>query len=280
MNNATMLRSRRSHKASVLLFILVVPFVGAFHPNSYTLAGKHYIDSPFVYTPTSLIANSDNYARVHPSSSSKNCCSSTTSRRRDRMTSSTSLYGLLESGIESLRYITIFAAVLFLLSSQREKLPVDEITFDTKKGRNELSQTEETPKQEILFQKEIEHENEDLNSIEHPVTEIEPIDNNVSLAEEEMIESSDDVAIDETSYSSTVSFATPNIDEMKRRVASTLASEKAKSKRLEEQEDSMILQSQDHESKSRLMKFPRKSKNRSRVLLRLVKKMIMPWRKF
>mmetsp|Transcript_10821 Transcript_10821/g.20237 ORF Transcript_10821/g.20237 Transcript_10821/m.20237 type:complete len:281 (+) Transcript_10821:89-931(+) len=280
MNNATMLRSRRSHKASVLLFILVVPFVGAFHPNSYTLAGKHYIDSPFVYTPTSLIANSDNYARVHPSSSSKNCCSSTTSRRRDRMTSSTSLYGLLESGIESLRYITIFAAVLFLLSSQREKAPVDEITFDTKKGRNELSQTEETPKQEILFQKEIEHENEDLNSIEHPVTEIEPIDNNVSLAEEEMIESSDDVAIDETSYSSTVSFATPNIDEMKRRVASTLASEKAKSKRLEEQEDSMILQSQDHESKSRLMKFPRKSKNRSRVLLRLVKKMIMPWRKF
>jgi hypothetical protein len=42
----------------------------------------------------------------------------------------------------------------------------------------------------------------------------------------------------------------------------------------------MTDESEEHESKSTLIEFPSKSKKRSRIVIRIVKKVMMPWKKF
>lgn len=276
----TAIHSRSSHAALVLSALLFSSCsVGAFHPNSHSLLVGIHHSSSFESNPAvSLIGNVEKHAWI-PSSVN------VPSTRRDK-SRITSLHAtILESGIESLQSIAIFTAVLFILSSQREKVSVDQIILDTKKEKETaVSETEETPQD--LFQQEVEYaENkEDVNATTSMmIVDATDTDNPIIEEEvEEMMEPFDNIPANVRSSTATESFTTPNIDEMKRRVASTLASEKAKKQRLEEQMEveNMTDESDEHESKSTLIEFPSKSKKRSRIVIRIVKKVIMPWKKF
>jgi hypothetical protein len=267
----------RSYAAKTIVVVVWSAFlvccVGAFHTNRYhSLVRIHEIGSSSANPTINLIDSVEHYKWL-PSS---NKCP--LSRRGDKYRG-TSLYALLESGINPLQSIAIFTAVLFILSTQREIDSVDRIIFDAKKELETVPEKGETS-QDLL--QEVEPK-EDVNATttEEASTKVETInDEEFSIIEEEMTGPSDNSPTYGRSYSSTVSFATPDIDEMKKRVASTLASERAKKKMLEEQLDGASEKSEEYKSKSMSIEFPRKSKKKSRMFIRIVKKVIMPWKKF
>lgn len=275
----TAIHSRSSHAAlvlSALFFSCSCCSVGAFHSNSHSLLVRIHHSSSFDTNPAvSLIGNFEKHAWV-PSSVN------VLSTRRDK-SRITSLHAtILESGIESLQSIAIFTAVLFMLSTQREKVSVNQIILDTKKEKETVSETEETPQD--LFQ-EVEYAEKEDGNATTSVMIVDATDTDNPIIEEEVeeiMEPFDNFPANVRSSTATESFTTPNIDEMKRRVASTLASEKAKKQRLEGQMEveNMTDESEEHESKSTLIEFPSKSKKRSRIVIRIVKKVMMPWKKF
>lgn len=255
----------------VVWSVFLVSCVGAFHTNRYySLIRIHEIGSSSANPTINLIDSVEHYKWL-PSS---NKCP--LGRRGDKYRD-TSLCALLESGINPLQSIAIFTTILFILSTQREIVSVDRTIFDAKKDIETVSEKGETS-QDLL--QEVEPK-EDVNATTTEAsTKVETINEEFLIIEEETTGLSDNFPTYERPYSSTVSFATPDIDEMKKRVASTLASERAKKKMLEEQLDCASEKSEEYKSKSMLIEFPRKSKKKSRMFIRIVKKVIMPWKKF
>jgi len=178
---------------------------------------------------------------------------------------------ILESGIDPLTSTAIFAAAAFLLFGQTEIVT----TEDIKMGKERLKDLANAEKN---------------TEIDKSLEKMDLIDDSVKSAMEEMINSFQKSPIQSRSRPTAISFDTPEISSLKRRVASTLKSEMAMKERLGNEHEDMIqeiLMQQPGPQKPILKPkvvepnlAEEEKVKKSPVVVRIVKKMVMPWKKF
>jgi hypothetical protein len=258
---------------------LLLYCVEAFHPNSNPLTNVAVHSNGIITSSCTTRATNpggsgslkDNNILKHTSQFPLN----NLSRYRCRKIA---LHAILEPGIDSLQTIAIFAAALFILSSQREIVtPFYDIISDRTQTKLQSMENEEIP-QAVIDLKHGVHKND--TNVTVAVEMSDAINDDATKPEGEVIQSFEMFStMEQDQEPKSPKLNSPNINEMKRRVASTLASEKAKKDRLKEQvEDRIVLAS---EKRTGRIEFPRKSKNKQpRAIIRVVKKLLMPWKKF
>lgn len=190
------------------------------------------------------------------------------------------LNAILEAGIDPLTTTAIFAAAFFILSAGQTEIITTE---DIKMGKERLKDLANAEKN---------------TEIDKALEKMDLIDDSVKSAMEEMITSFQNSPIQSRSRPSAISFDS-EISSLKRRVASTLKSEMAMQERLgKENEELMqeILMEQPGPQKPILkpkvvepilaafleeeVEEEEEKVTKSSVVARIVKKLVMPWKKF
>ena len=206
--------------------------------------------------------------------------SKTVKQKPSARTHDFALNAILEAGIDPLTTTAIFAAAFFILSAGQTEVVTSE---DIKMGKERLKDLAE---------------NEEKNTkIDKALEKTDLIDDSVKIVMEDMITSFQNSPIQSRSRPAAISFD-PDISSLKRRVASTLKSEMAMKERLGEEHEEIMQEilmqepgpqkpipkpkvvepilaaflEEEEEIEEKVEKSP--------VMARIVKKLVMPWKKF
>jgi hypothetical protein len=206
--------------------------------------------------------------------------SKTVTQKPSARTHDVALNGILEAGIDPLTTTAIFAAAFFILSAGQTEIVTTE---DIKMGKETLEDLK----------------NEEENTkIDEALEKPDLIDDSVKVVMEEMITSFQNSPIQSRSTRPAAIAFDPDISSLKRRVASTLKSEMAMKERLGEEHEEIMQEilmqepgpqkpipkpkvvepilaaflEEEEEIEEKVEKSP--------VMARIVKKLVMPWKKF